>query len=146
MEKYNLPGDIKVFGMQVKTFPEGIGEAFETLVNIISNGYDRSYYGISYMTKEGVIIYIAAAEEKYEGEAEKYHCERYIIERGEYLTVRIRDWRRKTDCIKDVFHEMMQDSRIEKTSTCLEWYKDDDEMLCMIKINQKHQQADKQAN
>lgn len=31
MEKYNLPDDVKVFGVQVKTFPHGIGEAFDGL-------------------------------------------------------------------------------------------------------------------
>lgn len=133
MEIYNLPDDIKVFGMQVKSFPAGIGEAFEALVKIISEGFNRSFFGISHMTEKGEIIYVAAAEESFEGEAEKYNCHRYLIEKGEYLVEVVRDWRKKTDCIKDVFHDMMQDSRFDNTKPCIEWYKNDDEMLCMLK-------------
>lgn len=132
MEKYTLKDDIKVFGICIKTFPLGIGDAFETLAKKISEGYDRSYYGITQMINEE-IIYIAAAEEKYEGEAEKNNCELYIIEKGDYLMTLIRDWRKKTDCIKDVFLEMIQEGGYDNAKPYIEWYKDDDEMLCMVK-------------
>jgi len=32
MENYNLKDNLKVFGLQVKTFPLGIGETFDDLV------------------------------------------------------------------------------------------------------------------
>ena len=47
--------------------------------------------------------------------------------------VLVRDWRKKTGCIKDVFHEMMQDNRFDGSKPCIEWYKNDEEMLCMLK-------------
>lgn len=134
MEKYNLEKDIKVFGVEVKTFPEGIGDAFEEIVNMIAGEFDRSYYGLSKITAKG-IIYKAAAEEKFEGEAEKYNCERYIIEKGEYVMTTLKDWRSKTDIIKDIFREIMTDTRVDPNSYCIEWYKDDNEMLCMIKTS-----------
>ena len=132
MEKYILPDDVKVFGIQVKSFPDGIGEAFDSLVKILPGGFNRSYYGISYM-KDGAMVYIAAAEEKDKGEAQKYNCERYTVEKGEYLTETLKDWRKKTDCIGDMFHRMMRDSHVDKTKPCVEWYKNDDEMLCMVR-------------
>ncbi|MEJ7677834.1 MAG: hypothetical protein WKG06_08200 [Segetibacter sp.] len=135
MEKYNLENDLKVFGVEVKDFPEGIGDAFDKIVDMISGEFDRSYYGISEMTEKG-FIYKAAAEEKYEGEAEKYNCKRYTIEKSEYLMVTIKDWRKKIDSIKEVFHQMMQDGHIDKTKPCIEWYKNDDEMFCMAKIKE----------
>ncbi len=100
MEIYNQTKDIKVFGMQVKTFPSGIGEAFEALAKRITDGYNRAYYGISYFNEAGQIVYKAAAQETYEGETEKYDYEQYIIEKGEYLMELVRDWRTKTDSIK----------------------------------------------
>ena len=133
MEIYNLQHDVKVFGFQVKSFPGGIGEAFESLIKRIPGGFERPYYGISYMDKGGQMIYIAAALEKYDGEGEKYNCERHIIEKGEYLGVAVHDWRENTDCIKDVFHEIIQDSRVDKTKPAVEWYKNDDEMVCMVR-------------
>lgn len=132
MEIYTVHQEVKVFGKEVITFPTGVGEAFESLVKTISEGYNRAYYGISYFNNEGKIVYKAAAEETFAGEAEKYGYERYTIEKGEYLMVAVKDWRHQTDCIKDVFHEMMQDKRYNTTKPCIEWYKDDDEMLCMI--------------
>ncbi len=133
MEIYNQTKNIKVFGLQVKTFPLGIGEAFEALAKSITDGYNRSYYGISYFNEAGQIVYKAAAQETYEGEAKKYDYDQYLIEKGEYLMEPVKDWRKKTDCIKDIFHTMMEDSRAGDTSTCIEWYIDDDDMLCLIK-------------
>ena len=74
MEKYNLEDNVKVFGVHVKTFPQGIGEAFDALLKMLPPGDDRPFYGISEMTKGG-IIYKAAALETFDGEAEKYGCE-----------------------------------------------------------------------
>lgn len=140
MEIYNLQHDVKVFGFRVTSFPAGIGEAFELLIKTVPGGFDRPYYGISYMDKDGQMIYNAAALEKYEGEAEKYNFEKYIIEKGEYQAVTVSGWREKTACIKDVFYEIIQDSRVDKTKPAVEWYKNNDEMVCMIQTN--HQEND----
>ena len=134
MEIFNLLHDVKVFGFQVKSFPEGIGEAFESLIKMVPDGFERPYYGISYKDKNGQMIYTAAALEKYEGEAEKYNCERYLVEKGEYLTVTVYDWRKKTGSINGVFQEIIQDSRVDKTKPAVEWYKNDHEMMCMVQI------------
>ncbi|HLK27476.1 MAG TPA: hypothetical protein VKT28_02760 [Puia sp.] len=138
MEKYYIEDAIEVFGIQVKTFPEGVGEMFGKLMNKITDGRERDYYGISYMQEDGKIYYFAGAAEKEKGEAEKYHCEKYTIEKGEYLISSITDWRQKLTCINDVFHEMMQEKNIDKTKPCIEWYKDDIEMWCMIKTINHH--------
>ena len=133
MEKINLADDIKVFGMQVKTFPMGIGDAFDTLIKMLPGEFNRSFYGISFMDENGAMVYIAAAIEQFEGEAEKYNCEKYTIEKGEYVAEKINRWRQKTDCIKDVFHQLMQSSNADKTKPAVEWYKSEEEMFCMIK-------------
>jgi len=137
MEKVTLPHDLKVFGVHVNTFPNGIGDAFDALIKRIPDGERRSYYGISDMSDDGRILYYAAAEEKFEGEAKTYNCDIYIVKKGEYLTVTVNNWRKKTDSIKDVFEAMMSDERIDKTNPCIEWYKNNDEMLCMVKLNKR---------
>ena len=134
METYNLKNDLKVFGKEVATFPLGVKEAFGALLDMIPDGFKRSYYGLSYMDETGRIIYMATAEEKHEGEAEKYDCQRYVIEKGEYLAVAINDWLKKVHTIKDVFHEMMEDDRADKTKPVVEWYKTETEMLCLVKM------------
>ena len=134
MEKLIFENDIKVFGKEVKTFPSGIDEAFKELIEATGDDAGaREYYGVSNMDKNGKMIYKAVAEEKYDGEAKKYNYPESTIEKGTYFFETIKDWRNKTDCIKDVFAEMIKDNRVDKTKPAIEWYKNNDEMLCMIK-------------
>ncbi len=133
MEIYKLENDIKAFGKRVSNFPEGIQEAFDELIKITGDPAGaRSYYGISEF-KNGELFYYAAAEEKVSGEAEKNNCIRYIIEKGEYLTAALHLWRAKTGLIKNLCGELVKDDRTDKTKPCVEWYKNDDEMWCMIR-------------
>lgn len=136
MEKYNFPDDVKVFGFQAKTFPHGIGEAFAELIKMLPEGDQRPYYGISECTKEG-FIYKAAALETYDGEAEKYGCEKYVVEKGEYLTETVLDWRSKTNCINSVFGEIFKDEHCDKSKPCIELYKNEEEMICMVKADER---------
>jgi len=134
METYSLQNDLKVFGLQVKTFPQGIGETFNSLTKTLPKAFTRSYYGISEMTGEGM-IYLATSTELYEGEADNYHFHRYIVPKGKYLATIVKDWRNKIPTLKTVFNQMMQDDRVDKQKPCIEWYKDEDEMWCMVKAD-----------
>ncbi len=134
MEKYNLSNDVKVFGIQVKTFPSGVAEAFHDLIKKTGDE-SRSYYGISEF-KDGKMVYYAAAEEKFTGEAEKYEYERFSIEKGDYLATTLDDWKNKTNCIKDIFSEIIKDPAVNKTKPAIEWYKDENEMMCLVKMKE----------
>lgn len=134
MEIYNLSNDIPVFEFQVKSFPSGIPEAFKDLIKKTGDSTgDRSYFGIIKSDKEGKTGYYVAAEEKKPGEAQKFNYDTYTIKSGEYLITKIDGWRSKTDSIKDVFQDLFQDSRADKKKPCIEWYKNENEMWCMIK-------------
>lgn len=135
MEFYQLKDDLHLFGMQVPTFPTGIKEAFDQVIAMVPDGMERAHYGISYMEGDK-IIYHAACAEKYKGEAEKLNCRQYTVVKGDYLAVTITDWMEKIESIKDAFHEMMQDNRVDLTKPCVEWYKSDEEMMCMMKVKQ----------
>ena len=49
MKKIELKNDIPVFGFEVKSFPVGIGDAFDKLVKKLPEGFGRDYYGISFL-------------------------------------------------------------------------------------------------
>jgi hypothetical protein len=132
MKTITIPKDISVFGIQVRTFPNGVGEAYDKLVKMIPGGFSRPYYGISYM-ENGKMIYYAAAEELNPGEAEKYSCERLSIKKGKYLAEELLNWRSKVHQVKDIFQRLVADERTDKTTPGVEWYKNEEEMLCMIK-------------
>ncbi len=136
MEKYNFMNDVKAFGITVLTFPAGIGEAFDELIKKTGDcAGSRNYYGISEF-KNGKMFYYAVAEEKSPGEAEKYEYERFTIEKGDYLATTLNDWKNKTNCIKDIFSEIIKDPAVNKTKPAIEWYKDENEMMCLVKMKE----------
>jgi predicted transcriptional regulator YdeE len=132
METVHLESDINVFGFEVKTFPNGITEAFDLLMRQVPGGLTRSYFGVSSIV-DGRIVYAAAVEEKNRNEAQEFNYQRYTISKGVYNVVTIKNWRQKLASIKDVFHEMMQDKSSDLTMPCVEWYKDEQQMECMVK-------------
>lgn len=136
MEILSIASDIKVFGTLVTAFPIGIGDAFNRLIKTVPDGRQRACYGISSMNEQGEVLYFAAIAEQVPGEAEKYRFEQREVPKGDYLAITVVDWQQKTHCIKDVFHEMMQDDRYLHDSPCIEWYKNDSEMICLLQVNQ----------
>jgi hypothetical protein len=134
MKTFTFEKDVKVFGIEVKSFPDGIGEAFEELIKKTGDSAgERNYYGVSSIDNNGKMIYKAVAEEKYEGESEKYNYDKSTIEKGDYFFEVLKNWQDNTNCIKDIFTEMMKDEHVNKTKPCVEWYKNNDEMACMVK-------------
>jgi predicted transcriptional regulator YdeE len=133
IEEYIFKEDVITFGREVSSFPRGIKEAFDELIAAVPDGLSRQHYGLSHMEPGGKIIYIAAAKESQEGEAEKLGYRKYVIPRGPYLSVKLRDWMDRTDQIKDVFHELMNDERADLGQQVIEWYQSDIEMLCLVR-------------
>lgn len=133
MEIIKIKENISAFGFRVNTFPDGIKDAFDNLMNLVPDGIDRTYYGISYMSGDEV-VYHAAVQELNPGEAEKYNCERYTIQRGEYTADRVHQWMKKVHTIKDIFGAMLHDDCPVEDRPAIEWYLNDDEMICMIRI------------
>ncbi len=134
MEKYNLNEDVKVYCTTAKSFPAGIQEAFITLEKMLSKE-GRTFYGISHGSKDGGIIYKAAVSENFEGEAEKYGFETFIIKKGEYINETIIDWREKIDTIGPTFQRLLAHPLFDRISPCIEWYKSDKELVCMVKTD-----------
>ena len=143
MKEYIIEKDITAIGKIVTTFPLGIDQAFQELISEIPGGFNRPYYGIGQCI-DGKIIYIAAAQEKSEGEGKQLGLKSFIIGKGKYLSEEVTDWRSKTDCIKDVFEEMYKDERADRSKPSIEIYENDQVMKCLVKIsNSKSQMTNK---
>ncbi|HXS36301.1 MAG TPA: hypothetical protein VN721_06340 [Flavipsychrobacter sp.] len=136
MEQFHLTDDLKTFYVKAASFRHGVKAAFDKLQNMLPTITGRTFFGISYM-EEGTnnIIYKAAVLESFDGEAEKYGCETFIIKKGEYLTETIKDWMKKMGSIGPTFNILLEDPRMDRTFPCVEWYKGDD-VMCMVKINE----------
>ena len=134
MEKYKLERDVKIMCLPVPAFPNGIQEAFNELWQRLPRINHRNFYGISYMNEASEIIYKSAAEEMKDGEAEKYGYEPFTIIKGEYLTETINNWKNQLPSLGETFMEMVKDLRMDRAFPCVEWYKTDEEMWCMIRM------------
>jgi hypothetical protein len=132
MELISQTEDIPVIGIHVKTFPSGIKEAFESLMKSLGQG--RDFYGVSWMDENDKIEYYAMARQKFASEAKQYNYSQLTIKKGEYKTEALHNWMDKTDCIKDVFNKLVGNNRPDKNHPCIEWYKSNDEMLCMVPL------------
>ena len=135
MEKHHLKKDIHVFYVTVKSFPTGIIEAFQTLEDLHPSICERPFYGIFHQEENGNMIYKAAVEEQYEGEGEHYHCNTFTISKGIYLTEHIRNFMEQIEVIPDAFRKLSAEPFIDASFPCIEWYKSDTDVLCMVKLN-----------
>jgi hypothetical protein len=139
MEKIVLKEDVRLLCRGVTTFPLGIKEAFDSMIDLLPGGRERAFYGISYLNESGEIVYKAALSQSTDGEAEKYACESFTIMKGGYLIERMLGWMANTDKIKDVLMGLMEDPQFDNGYPCIEWYKSDQELICMVRIKPSKQ-------
>ena len=134
MEKYRLSTDMKLFCVTAKSFPDCVKEAFDTLEDKLATLEGRVLYGLSYATVQGDIVYKAAIMEVFEGEGERYGFETFVLKKGEYLTITIMDWSEKAQSIPRAFNILLRDPRLDPSYPCVEWYKSEEELMCMVKL------------
>lgn len=134
MEKYILDEDVKVLCVKARSFPEGVLEAFQTIENLHPSMKTRTFYGISNPDETGKIIYKAAVVEAYEGEGAQLGLENFVVEKGEYMTETIMDFTTKIPEIGLSFQRLLTTPGLDLHSSCIEWYKSSNEVMCMVKL------------
>ena len=135
MENYFLEQDIKVFYVKAASFPDGIREAHKKLCSLIGFAKNRKIYGISYPESPGKIIYKAAVEESYAGEAEKLGCPIFIIKKGMYTSIYIKDFYGDIPAIGNAFQKLLDNPRIDPKDCCVEMYEGDKDVRCMVRLS-----------
>lgn len=133
MELINRENDVRVFCNTVPTFPLGIRQAFDSLIKLVNGPAGRDFYGISYLDDQGKIVYKVAVS-ALDSEGPSKFGEPFTIKKGTYLGETLHGWMDNTNQIKDVFMKMMDDVRMDRSYPCIEWYKTDEEMICMVKV------------
>jgi len=134
MEIFTLDNDVKVFCETAKSFPDGILKAHEELRAIIPFSAERRYFGISGPNEKGVIIYNAATEEIYQGEAEELGCETFIIESGRYISMLIHDYTNDVQTILNAFQKLSAYPDIDPEGYSIEFYLNEKDVRCMIRL------------
>jgi hypothetical protein len=131
MENYILQEDISVICITATSFPDGVMAAHEQLP-VFSD--KRKHFGLSRPNEQQVIIYKAAVEELTEGEAEKFQLERFILKKGDYISIDIINYMQDIPAIGKAFQTLLTDPRIDPNGICVEWYFNEKDLKCMIKL------------
>jgi len=134
MEEFILTEDIKVFCETANSFPDGILAAHRELRTIVPFNTDRRYFGISRPNEKGVVVYKAATEEIYQGEAEEVGCETFLIESGKYISILIRNYLTDLHRISKAFEKLTAHPKIDPEGYCIEMYVNEKEVRCMVRL------------
>jgi hypothetical protein len=135
MQIVRIEQDKTVVFIAAESFPAGVKSAHEKLHGNVAFSEERGYYGISWM-EQGRIRYLAAADELYPEEAEKYGLEKFVIKKGSYICQTVQNFMNDTPAIGETFEQMLADTHIDPQGYCLEVYsKNGKDMQCMVKLN-----------
>ena len=134
MESIFLEKGIKVFYVTATPFPEGIQGAYQKLHSLIGSPAGRRFFGISYPETSSKIIYEAAVEESHHGEGKELGCEIFIIKKGQYISIYIKDFMNDIPKIGRSFQELLADERIDPKGCCVEEYLHDKDVRCMVRL------------
>jgi len=135
MKTITIENDIKVFYVTAKTFPDGIGEAIEKLHSLFPFSKERRIFGLSRPENNDGIIYRAAAEEMYDGEAEQLQYNTLIIPKGKYIALEVIDFRKDIMSIDRAFNKILNQPCLDPQGYCIEQYANDkDAVTCMIRL------------
>ena len=134
MEKFNLEDDLKLICVKAESFPDGIMKSFERLNEKIASNKNRNLYGISFPGKDGAIVYRAAANELYDGEAESLGCESFIVKKGSYNSILIYDFMNNIPRIEEAFKELLSNPGIDPEGCCVEMYLNNENVRCMVRM------------
>jgi hypothetical protein len=134
MNIYKLEKDVHVFCKTASSFPGGVKEAHESLHRLVSFSTERKYFGLSWMNKEGGIVYKAAAEELIPGELSKHGLESFAIRKGNYIYIDVKNVMQNIPAIGQAFTQLKSDERIDPQGAAVEWYFNETDVRCMIRI------------
>lgn len=134
IELFTLDNDIKVFCETAKSFPDGIAKAQQDLHSLVPFSGERRYFGISRPNEKGAVFYQAATEEVYQGEAEEYGFETFIIESGRYISLLVPDFIDNVQQIVKAFQMLTVYPGIDPEGYFIESYLNERDVRCMIKL------------
>ena len=133
MDPVMFDEDIRVMYVEAASFPEGIMDAHNELHTKIPFSKTRKYFGVS-RPENGIIRYKAGAEELQPGEAVRVGMKVITLKKGKYITTTLKNYSRDPSAIRRVFDKLLRDPRIDPQGYCVEWYFNDSDVKCMIRL------------
>jgi len=133
METIFIEKDINVYCITATSFPNGVLEAHQKLHKMIPFSEERRYFGLS-RPENGKIVYKAAAEKLEKDAEENNEFEPFIIRRGNYRTITVLNFKNNPQGIGTAFEKLISYSDIDPNGYCVEWYFNDQDVKCMVRL------------
>lgn len=134
METIVIHEEISLYYIEVQNFPNDIGATFSKFFSIFETFEKRRMYGISW-TENGKFCYVVAAEEKVKNELSKHQLSKILIKNGEYRCIRIKNYIDDITQIAAAFDKLKSTPNLDYNGNCIEWYVEEDEVICMVKLD-----------
>jgi hypothetical protein len=133
METYHIYQDISLCCVAAKSFPDGVMAAFQLIMNIFPDQQgQRRLFGVSWPDGKGGMIYKAAVEEKFPGEAQKFGLETYLLKSGEYLSTTVHDFMKDLPSIGNAFRQLVDAPGVHPDTVGVEEYISNTDVRCMV--------------
>lgn len=137
METYHLEKDIHVYYITATSYPVGILQAHEQMHRYVVYDEKRNYFGISAPDKTGTIIYKSAAEELEKGEFSIHGLPQFVIKKGNYIFIDIKNFMNDIPAIGRAFDKLLLNPNIDPEGYCVEWYLTQNDVRCMVRLKDK---------
>lgn len=132
MENLTINKEVQLVCVRAASFPNGIMAAYKKLEQVVKVK-DRTVYGISHGSDTGT-LYWACAEANAQNEAAELGLESYTIKKGVYATEVLYNIQGNEQVIGQTFDTLLDHPKLDETGECIEWYKNANEVLCMVRI------------
>jgi hypothetical protein len=126
--------NITIGYIQADSFPDGIMPAYEALHRKIPFSPDRKFLSVSRPEGNGDISYKAGAEMLDSDEPAQFGLPTLTLKKGEYLTITVENFMDDIPAIGKAFEELMQSPDIDPQGYCVEWYFNETDVHCMIRM------------
>jgi predicted transcriptional regulator YdeE len=134
MEIITIGNDIPVMYITASSFPEGVLTAHQSLHALIPFSEKRRYFGLSRPEGNGDIIYRAAAEETYDGEARELGLEVIKLKKGRYVSLLVENYMKDISSIGKAFQALLAHPDIDPQGYCVELYVSQTDVQCMVRL------------
>src|SRR5689334_23172784 len=134
MEEIFIANDLPVYRVKASSFPTGIKAAHEKIHALFPPDGTRKYYGISHGGEKGQILYWAAVSKKTDEAEQNDAAESFIIRKGKYISIFIKNWTLKETSVAEAFHELLQQDGIDANGYCLEEYINETDIRCSVPL------------
>lgn len=133
MKTIVFDNDITILYTEATSFPDGVMEAYKKLHDYVPFSPNRKFLSVS-RPEGGSIVYRAGAEVIFDNEAVKFDLATMTIPKGNYLTITLNNFIEDIPAMKTAFETLMKQPGIDPDSWCVEWYFNDTDAHCMIRL------------